>query len=234
MKVRSAWATRLVVVSLAGLAFALPGTAFANNSGDIWLDTVGEPAGPGHSHNPHLPCADINLWGAKMADSGDRYTIDGWNPTGEKERAYSHSWSYDKSEGGSQVLDVIDVETLIANAVANGDTPHPQQGYHFKIQFVQDPQKHKVFWVECAPPGPQGECCQPPPPGGDTQGGTTETTTTQGTTESPAVAPQQQVLGERVAGGKKATKKAKKKRKVKAKRKKRKTKKRLVLPIFTG
>ena len=40
------------------------------------------------------------------------------------------------------------MRTLIANAAARGDTA-AHQGYHFKLQLSQDPQKHKTFWVRC-------------------------------------------------------------------------------------
>jgi hypothetical protein len=52
------------------------------------------------------------------------------------------------------VIDVINVATLIANATAHGDTPVNKQGYHFKLEFSQDPQKHKTFWVNCPAPSP--------------------------------------------------------------------------------
>jgi hypothetical protein len=153
------------------------------NKGDIWVDNVGQPPGPGHEMDPHLACTDINLWGAKLADSSGTYTIDGWPPSGLKKVAYSSTtWHYNTAAGGTQVLDVINITTLINNAAANGDTPQPNQGYHFKIQFTQDPQKHKTFWVRCGaptspgskppplqPPGTQ----QPPKPGGGTNGQTT-------------------------------------------------------------
>jgi hypothetical protein len=48
------------------------------------------------------------------------------------------------------VISVINVKKLVANATANGDTPVNKQGLHFKLQFSQDPQKHKTFWVNCA------------------------------------------------------------------------------------
>jgi hypothetical protein len=62
------------------------------------------------------------------------------------------------------VISVINVQQLIAQAAANGDTP-AKQGYHFKLQFVQDPQKHKTFWVNCPPPPP------PASPTGTTKSG---------------------------------------------------------------
>ena len=172
-----------------------------NNKGDVWIDNVGQPAGPGHENDPHLACADINLWGAKLADPSGAYTIDGWPPSGSMKQAYASTWIYNTATGGDQVLSVISVTTLINNAVKNGDTPQPNQGYHFKLQFVQDPQKHKTFWVNCAapapgtPPGtppvpPPGTTLPPgtPPPGPGTTGtpppgGTV--TTPGGTTTSP-------------------------------------------------
>jgi hypothetical protein len=146
----------------------------ADNRGDVWLDNVGQPAGPGHEMDPHLACADINLWGAKMALGSGAYTIDGWPPSGTMKVAYTSTWHYDTAKGGTQVLDVIDVHKLIANAVANGDKPQAQQGFHFKLQLTQDPQKHKVFWVNC------------PAPATGTSGGGGGTTTTTTTTTTPA------------------------------------------------
>lgn len=161
-------ATRLLTVgaTLVCMAAAAAGTAVGaaaaapTNKGDVWVDNVGQPPGPGHEMDPHLACADINLWGDKLAGSGGAYTIDGWSPSGTKQQAYASTWTYDKATGGDQITDVISVQTLIANAEANGDAPINKQGFHFKLQFVQNPQKHKTFWVDCPGTPP------PPPPTG--------------------------------------------------------------------
>jgi hypothetical protein len=122
-----------------------------SNAGDVWLDNVGQPSGPGHEMDPHLACADINLWGDKLADASGTFTIDSWPPSGSKTRAYgSAPWDYEPS--GPDIIAVIPVHTLIANAVAAGAAPVNKNGYHFKLQFSQDPQKHKTFWVSCPPP----------------------------------------------------------------------------------
>jgi hypothetical protein len=153
------------------LALAGSPAAFAaggGNAGDVWTDNVGQPAGPGHEQDPHLACQDINLWGSGLADSSGTYTIDGWPPSGSTEQDYASTWSYNESLGGTQVLNVINVHTLIANAVANGDAPINKQGYHFKLQFSQDPHKHKTFWVNCPAPStspPPGTPGGPPPSG---------------------------------------------------------------------
>ena len=126
--------------------------AWADNAGDVWVDNVGQPAGPGHEMDPHLACQDINLWGNGLADSSGSYSIDGWSPSGSAEQDYASTWSYDQGTGGDQVLDVISVKTLIENAIANGDSPQANQGFHFKLEFSQDPQKHKTFWVNCQVP----------------------------------------------------------------------------------
>ena len=155
------WKFRLAVFTACG-AFALTGAAGAlgasggdSNAGDVWADNVGQPAGPGHEMDPHLACQDINLWGDKLADSSGTYTIDGWPPSGSKEVDYSSSWSYNQSQGGDQVISVINVQQLIATAQANGDQP-AAQGYHFKLDLSQDPQKHKTFWINCQPPSSSG------------------------------------------------------------------------------
>jgi hypothetical protein len=222
---------RLLAAAVVVVAFAVvaPGAALANNPGDVWVDSVGQPGGPGHEQNPHLPCLDINLWGAKMGKSGDQYKIYGWSPSGEKELAYSSSWSYDKQDGGIQVIDVIDVETLVANAVANGDAPINGQGFHFKIALTQDPQKHKTFWVKCDVPGPPPASTPDPPAQPNVPPAAKP--------DVPVDTPTQLVLGERISAPakKKQAKKAKKHRKVKRHHKK---KHRVViqkrLPAFTG
>jgi hypothetical protein len=151
-----------VVIAVAA-ALAVPVMGFAasggdSNRGDVWLDNVGQPAGPGHEMDPHLACADINLWGANLADASGVFTIDGWPPSGRQEQVYpasgSAAWHY---SGGKQarVIAVIPVRTLIANAAAKGDSP-AHQGYHFKLQLSQDPQKHKTFWVNCPAPSTAG------------------------------------------------------------------------------
>jgi hypothetical protein len=74
------------------------------------------------------------------------------------------------------VIAVISVVSLIQQAAANGDAPVNGQGYHFKLQFSQDPQKHKTFWVHCTPPGtPGGPIPAPPPGSGGGNGGSGST-----------------------------------------------------------
>jgi len=147
---------RLLAVACAA-AFVLIPTASAlaagdPNAGDVWVDNVGQPAGPGNEMDPHLACQNINLWGDDVADSSGTYTIDGWPPSGLQEQDYASTWSYNQSTGGAQVMDVISVSTLIDNAIANADAPVNGQGFHFKLQFSADPQKHKTFWVNCQVP----------------------------------------------------------------------------------
>ena len=156
------------------------------NAGDVWVDNVGQPAGPGHEMDPHLACQDINLWGAKLADSSGAYTIDGWPPSGSQEVDYSSTWSYSPSQSDPQVISVINVQQLIANAQANGDTP-AAQGYHFKLDFSQDPQKHKTFWIDCPAPSSSTSSSSSSSSSGTSSTTSTGTTPTSGT--SPAGAP---------------------------------------------
>lgn len=139
-------------VPVSALASAPSGSGRNDNKGDVWVDNVGQPAGPGHEMDPHLACQDINLWGNALADGSGTYTIDGWSPSGSHEQDYPATgavhWAY-TVKSGDQVLSVIRVKTLMANAKANGDAPVNKQGFHFKLQFSQDPQKHKTFWVNC-------------------------------------------------------------------------------------
>jgi hypothetical protein len=157
-------------------AIAAGASGGQKNQGDVWLDNVGNPAGPGHSMDPHLSCTDINLWGDGLADTQGTFSVDGWSPSGSgsgdfnqpgyhQDQAWpndsAHSslppsggatWTYTAS--GAQVIAVINVQMLVAHAIANGDVAQPQQGFHFKLQFSQGPQKHKTFWVKCTTPTP--------------------------------------------------------------------------------
>lgn len=137
----------LSTVLLAPAAQAAP--AAHRNAGDVWLDNVGQPAGPGHQMEPHLACADITLWGNALADEAGGYSIDGVGVGGPSATAYRSAWTYDASAGGDQATSVIPVQALIAGALANGQQPVGNQGFHFKLQFTQEPQKHKTFWVSC-------------------------------------------------------------------------------------
>jgi hypothetical protein len=172
----------LAVLAATGLtALTTSSSALASsggnaNAGDVWTDNVLQPAGPGHEQDPHLACKDINLWGSGMADASGGYTIDGWAPSGHQEQDYTSTWSYNAATGGSQVISVINVTTLIKNAAANGDKPVNKQGYHFKLQLSQDPQKHKTFWVNCPAPSTGG------PSGGNTGGSQTPPPVVQPTT----------------------------------------------------
>jgi hypothetical protein len=150
----SMYKLRILALAAAGLlVLSTAGTALGSsvgdaNAGDVWLDNVGQPAGPGHEMDPHLACQDINLWGAKLADGSGTFTINGWPPSGAKEVDYSGTWSYDTSQGGSQVVATISVANLITTARSNGDSA-AHNGFHFKLDFSQDPHKHKTFWVSC-------------------------------------------------------------------------------------
>ncbi|MFN2463207.1 MAG: hypothetical protein ABR573_04790 [Candidatus Dormibacteria bacterium] len=80
---------------------------------------------------------------------------------GDPDVTNNGTWNYNQSptlvskmgkKGGYQVMDIIDVSALVHNAQMINPDPHDIQGYHFKLQFSQDPQKHKTFWVKCAAP----------------------------------------------------------------------------------
>jgi hypothetical protein len=147
----------VVLATSAGAGAAAIGDA---NAGDVWVDTAAAPAGPGHEMDPHLPCANINLWGSGLADTAGTFAVDGWPPSGTNQQAYSGNWTYTHNNGarqsGSQVIATIDVTQLIATAAKNGDQPVNQNGYHFKLALSQDPQKYKTFWVNCPAPKSAG------------------------------------------------------------------------------
>jgi hypothetical protein len=164
---------------------ALAATGGDSNAGDVWVDTVGAPPGPGHEMDPHLPCANITVWGAKLADPSGSYVVDGWPPSGSQEQDYSSPWAYNTATGGTQAISTINITTLINTAAANGDKP-AAQGYHFKLAVSQDPSKYKTFWVKCAPPTTSGSPTgSSPSPTGSSPSPTGTSPSTTGTSPSP-------------------------------------------------
>jgi hypothetical protein len=159
----------LVAATIAASVLVVPEVLAQPNAGTIWARPVGEPPGSENQGNePHLPCKNINLWGDHMAPSHGTFWIAGWPPTGAGTEAYRAAWHYDHAKGGAQVLHVINVDKLIAQAVDNGDRRHPQQGFNFKLELIQSPGLSKVFWVECGYPEPAKP--EPPPGGGNGNG----------------------------------------------------------------
>jgi len=128
------------------------------NHGGTCTVAIGDNEQATPRHTPHLPCADIELVGIGMALPTGAYTIDSIAPTGSGQAYLSPAspatWHYDQVKGGEQVIDVVNVKTLVDNAIALGAEAHPVQGYHFKLEFTQSPQKHKTFWVNCNAPTP--------------------------------------------------------------------------------
>ena len=138
------WRTALAAISFAlaltgsFAAYQLIGSA-QGNAGDVWVDNVG-PSGPGHEQDPHLMCADINLWGNGLADASGTSITDSWAPSGSGATAYGPApWTYNQTTGGDQVLAAIPISSLLAGSAANGDIPQAQQDLHFKLQVVEDP-----------------------------------------------------------------------------------------------
>src|SRR4051812_13123764 len=116
-RVSSLWKTggsvkRLLTLGVGALAALMltAAPAFATgggpggNSGDVWVANFGDEAGPGHAMDPKLDCRNINLWGDKMSSSGGSYRIYTLPPSGWGASAYSATWSYNRSTGGSQVM----------------------------------------------------------------------------------------------------------------------------------
>jgi hypothetical protein len=155
------WKLRLGVgLASAALVLGTGTTALAANSGDsnggdVWVDDASQSAGPGHEMDSHLPCRDVNLWGSGLANGSGSFTIDGWPPSGSQTVDYSGSWSYGAIQGGTQRIAVIRFSQLLEQAQTNGEEP-TSQGYHFKLDLSQDPQKHKTFWLDCPAPSDGG------------------------------------------------------------------------------
>ena len=103
----------------AGIGLCLGGVAIsawssaisvrAANSGDIFIQSAGAGAPSGHATDPHLSCADIDLWGAGLADPSSTFTIAGAPPSGSDETVYSASWSYSSAVADPQIIAVVPV-----------------------------------------------------------------------------------------------------------------------------
>ena len=102
-------------------------------------------AGPGHEQDPHLPCADVGIYAAQMADPSGTFAVDSWPPTGTKTQVYSGTWTYTAGQPDPQEIAVIPISALAP-------------GGHFKLKVGQNPGKFKTFWIDCpsASPTPSG------------------------------------------------------------------------------
>ena len=189
--------TMVALATFAGGFASYTTAAAAGNKGDVWVDTVGSNDGP--EMDPHLPCANFNVWGMKLQDGSGPFTIQGWPPSGAgaSEVDYSATWHFNTSGADQQIIATVTTATLLSNARASGDTPQQNQGFHFKLD-VEDPHaggptgddKYKVFWINCAGPTPftTAPSSPTPTPTGSPQG--TPTGSPQGTaTGSPESTP---------------------------------------------
>lgn len=211
--------TMVALATFAGGFASYTTVSAAGNKGDVWVDTVGSNDGP--EMDPHLPCADFNVWGMKLQDGSGPFTIQGWPPSGAgaSEVDYAATWHFDTAGADHQIIATVSAQTLLGNAQASGDTPQQNQGFHFKLD-VEDPHaggptgddKYKVFWISCAGPTPfttQTPAGSPQgTPTGSPQGtstGSPESTPTgtpmgtptgsPGSTPTPATSPNGGVLG---------------------------------------
>ena len=94
----------------------------AANTGDIFIQNAGAGAPSGHDNDPKLSCADIDLWGSGLVLSTSTFGIAGLAPTGSGETVYSASWTYSSAVADPQIIAVVPVATLIADAAAAGPT----------------------------------------------------------------------------------------------------------------
>jgi len=144
------------------MLFAIPALAIAPspgpsssrgdaNAGDVWVDTSSGPspmfgvdaAGPGHEQDSHLPCLDVGIFAAKMADPTGSFTVFSWPPTGNQTQVYSGTWTYTAGSADPQEIALIPVSALVPVG-------------HFKLEVSQDPSKFKTFWIDCASTSPAG------------------------------------------------------------------------------
>ena len=146
---------------------------------DVWVDNVAGHAGPFHDDDRQQDCAPITVTGARFEHGSGSYAILLIKPTGKGQQVLQHSWTYDRTKRGIQLLDTISGADLVASAKALGISPRGSMGYHFTFRFLQQPHQHKPFWVsaDCAvksaaapppaaaPPAPAAAAPAPPATG---------------------------------------------------------------------
>ena len=115
------------------------------NNGTVKIHSLG--LDPDDRRNvPHVGCLfEVLYFGG---DSGQElsWTFWGWAPTG------GGALDYDGPTGGTLDADGYGRWVIDMTNSFEGITPHPQQGYHVKLDVATgEPggQKHKVFWVKC-------------------------------------------------------------------------------------
>jgi len=111
------------------------------NRGDVWMEEGSGETTPsrGHENDTHFACnTPLNIMGDKMGDSAGYFSIVPQGGNGGPS-TYSGTWSYG-AQGGNQVIARVPAGALLPG--------------HYKLDLTQDPQKHKVFWIDdCATSG---------------------------------------------------------------------------------
>jgi hypothetical protein len=179
------------------------------NAGAIFIKS-GATTGPGNQ--PHVGC-EFYVSGMNFASPSGTIAFYAWKPTG--------SFQAVNPVTGPSTYAGTDRNFLNGpySLPTDGQTPHAQQGYHYKVEAVDAGGKKvnsKVFWVDCKPTTTGGGTVSQPnstitvtvtttptpeptlPPGvtpsatpltTGTPGATPPATTTSGTTDAPTTAP---------------------------------------------
>ena len=115
------------------------GTNSANSAGDIFVEADGAPLGPGNETDVHLGCpSTVDLNGSNLSSSTGTYYFFAWEPSGSFQQVLSASGNSVAVPSGS--------------LITSGQTAQPQQGYHFKVEYIgsNGETKYKTFWIDCA------------------------------------------------------------------------------------
>lgn len=126
------------------------------NNGTVKVHDGDSEAEPIKRNEPHVGCT-FHIHGFNFdASSSGTWNIQSWPPTGDRSVIASGSWGPADGEG--------DWRTAVMS-LPGGDH---EQGAHYKLNVDQTTpptpggEKHKVFWVECAPIAPIGSVGTPP------------------------------------------------------------------------
>jgi LPXTG-motif cell wall-anchored protein len=183
--------------------------AKGGNAGAIFIKT-GPTTGPGN--NPHVGC-EFYVSGMNFSSPSGTITFYAWKPTGSFEQVTpvagpsTYAGSAPSKQADGRNSDFLNGPYSLPT---DGQTAHPEQGYHYKVDAINADGKKvdsKVFWVDCqaAPGGSSASPHAPIPaqggptnavgaPTGTTVAATTAvtnapTTTTGGATDGAAGTP---------------------------------------------
>jgi hypothetical protein len=127
------------------------GEAGDPNRGSVKVRSTGQEATTPR-HEPKPGCEFWLHFHGFDADESRAFSLYAWSPTGDGQQVYAGTVTLEQARGNGYSAIYpsgrgLALEDLRSDAWPQGYEPHPQQGWHLRLEV--DGPKHKMFWIDC-------------------------------------------------------------------------------------